>query len=112
MDPAIMEKQALSMMDVKDHIKKITSRDKELNYRANKTKEYIEVFCNSTKKAHTELIKELSELDIARLKDIHILKIADILPKTIDELKIVLQGYTVSLNNENLKKIVTVVKKY
>jgi DNA-directed RNA polymerase subunit F len=99
-------------MDVKDHIKKITARDKELNYRANKTKEYLDVFCNGTKKAYGELIKELSELDVARLKEIHILKIADIMPKTIDELKIVLQGYTVSLNNDNLKKIVSVVKKY
>ncbi len=110
--PNIIEKTPLSIMNVKDELTKIAQRDKELGYRTNKTQDYVDQFKTLTKKAYEGLVKDLSGLEVSRLKEIHILKIADILPVTVDELKTVLQGYTVSVNNDNLKKIVDTVKKH
>jgi len=51
----------------------------------------------------------LEDLKIPRLKDTHITKIIDILPTTLEDLKAVLQGYSLTVNNENLNKIVETV---
>jgi len=37
---------------------------------------------------------------------LHIIKIIDVMPKNVEELKAMLQSYTITVNNENLKKIV------
>ena len=58
------------------------------------------------------LEKELIKLDIPRLKDHHIKKLLDILPASIEELKVVFSGYTLTVNKENMQKIVNVIKKY
>ena len=49
----------------------------------------------------------ISKLAINRLKDEHICKVVDLLPKTPNELKLVLQGYGLSLTNEASNKIFT-----
>ena len=36
----------------------------------------------------------------------------NVAPKTIDELKVILQGYTITVNNENIKKIADTVNKF
>ena len=38
--------------------------------------------------------------------------IADIIPETVDDLKMILQGYTLTVTNDNLKKIVDVTSKF
>lgn len=100
----------MGICKLKEELEKIKKRDKELNFRAARTEEYLQHF--ATLKDSEELHKKIEVLDIPRLKEQHIVKIVDILPKTVDELKAVLQGYTITLNNENLKKIVEVIDKF
>ncbi len=109
-DAKILNEVPISMKELKDELVKIKKRDKELNFRANKTEEYLNQF--TTLKKEKELEEELTKLDIPRIKDQHIKKIVDVLPCSVEELKTLIQGYPISVNAENLKKIVDVVKKY
>ncbi len=106
----IISEKPISMGDLKKEIEKIKKRDKELNFRALRTEEYLQHF--TILKDLDDLSKKLESLKIPRLREQHIVKIIDILPKTVDELKVILQGYTITVNNENLKKIVDTVNKF
>ncbi len=106
----ILSERSISMAEVKEDLEKIKKRDKELNFRANKTEEYLNQFV--TIKKTEELIKKLGALNIPRVKDQHINKIVDTLPKTVKDLKVVLQNYTLTVNNENMKKIVDAINSF
>ena len=58
------------------------------------------------------IFEKVSKLEIPRLKEQHIHKIIDIMPATIKDLKFAMQGYTISLSNENMKKVVDVVSAF
>lgn len=107
--PEIIKEIPISIAQAKLEIEKIKKRDKELGFRTLRTEEYLNQFAN---KASVKLMESLKKLDIARLKDEHIVKIADLLPITIEDLKIVLQGYTVTVTKDNMKKIVDEVNKF
>jgi len=110
--PNIIEEAAVPMFEVKQEISKIKKRDEEMNFRVQKTDEYINTFTKLSLANYKELVKKLNELEIPRLSDAHICKIVDILPGTVEELKVVMQGYTLTINNDNMKKIVAAVKEY
>lgn len=112
MSGEILGETAMTMAEVQEHLKLIKKRDGELNFRANKTEENLNAIVEIKYIDAIKLKKELTELEIPRLKDVHMSKIVDILPKTVDELKMVLQGYTITVNNDNLKKILEVVQGY
>jgi len=48
----------------------------------------------------------LLKLNISRLKDVQVNKIIDLLPKTPNELKVILQGYNLTLTNDQIKSII------
>ncbi len=108
--PEIISEKPITLTELKQEIDKIKKRDKELNFRVGKTEEYLNHFITLSKEKEGGLIKKLEKLNVPRLRDIHITKIVDIMPKTVDELKIILQGYTITVNNDNLKKIVDALK--
>ena len=110
--PEIISEKPITLTELKQEIDKIKKRDKELNFRVGKTEEYLSHFLTLSKAKEEELIKKLEKLNVPRLRDIHTTKIVDILPKTVDELKIILQGYTITVNNDNLKKIVDALKDF
>lgn len=110
MDTQIISEKPVSMSELKNELEKIKKRDKELNFRAARTEEYLQHLV--TLKNPEGLFKSMEDLNVPRLKEQHIIKIMDILPKTIDELKAILQAYTITVSNENLKKIIDVVNKF
>ena len=61
---------------------------------------------------YREAIKELEKLNIPRLKERQMVKIIDILPTDIDSLRTLLIGENLIIKQEDLIKIVDVVKKY
>ena len=105
----IIDEKAISLYEVKAYLTKIKKRDGELNFRANKTEEYVDSVLQLTQKKAEELRKALDKLKIPRLKDGHISKIIDTLPSTNDDLKVVIQGFAVTINGENSKKIVAAI---
>ena len=106
----ILLETPINAYQLKEELGKIKKRDKELNFRAAKTEEHLEHI--QTAKNLEPLFDKISKLNIPRLKEQHIHKILDIMPKTTKDLKVVMQGYTISLNNDNMDKIVEIVNKF
>jgi len=107
--PIVLSESPIAMCELKEELEKIKARDSELNFRAAKTQEYLEQFVELPAKKLHELKKKIEDLNVLRLKSEHIAKIVDLLPTTVEELKVILQSYTVSVTNENLNKIVEAV---
>lgn len=107
--PKILSETPISIAEVKDELAKIKKRDGEaINFRVGKTEEYTQLF-SLDEKQEKELIKKIEEIGIARIKKEHIIKIVDLMPKNVEEVKIVLQGYTLTVSPENMKKIADVI---
>ena len=108
----IIEEVPIGLTELKAELIKIKKRDVELTPRSTKLEDYLNHVVQLSKKEYVELVEELNKLKIPRLKDIHIIKIVDILPETVDELKSILHGYALTVTSDNMKKIVNVTKKY
>lgn len=111
-NPQFIEQKPLSLAEVKEHLVKIEARDKELNFMANKTKEYLDNFTKLSLKQKEELAKKLAGLNLTRLKEEHINKIADFLPKDANELKVVLQAYPLSMPKKDQDAIAQAVAEF
>lgn|SRR3989338_9533640 len=109
-DTQVISETPINIYILRKELERIKKRDSELNFRANKTEDYINQLA-SIKNAD-ELFKKLMELNIPRLREQHMHKIIDIAPTTANELKVVLQGYTVSVGNESIKKIVDTINEF
>ena len=105
----IVDKKPLGLAELKEELIKIQKRDEELGFRSGKAQEYVNSFATLDSKAFNELKSKLEELSIPRLKDEHIVKICDLLPSSVEDLDVILQGYPITISKENKKKIVDVV---
>jgi len=108
----LIEEKPLTLGEIKKELEKVKKRDKELNFRANKVKEYLDIFTKLKIKDVDKLKKELQDINIPRLKDRHIIKTIDITPDTLDDLKILFTGESITLKQEDLVKILEVIQKY
>ena len=103
-DMQIVSETPMNMYQLKKELEKIKKRDSELNFSANKTEEYLQQVL--TLKNTDELFDKIMKLNIPKLKEQHVHKIIDIAPTTMNELKVILQSYTITVNNDAMKKIV------
>ena len=106
----ILGEQPLTMGELKKHLESIQKRDGELNYRATRTLEYLNHL--PLAKETEKILAKIVELNIPRLKELHVAKIVDLMPTTVDEVKMALSGYIVTVNQDNLKKILTVLDEF
>jgi DNA-directed RNA polymerase subunit F len=107
----ILEENPINIWELEEEIKKIKKRDKEVNYRVGKVEDFLN-FCQKTKpSSHKDLKKELLELNVPRLREQHINKLIDIMPTTSDEVKVVLDGYPITVAKTNFDAIAKVIKK-
>lgn len=109
-NPQFIEEKSLSLSDIKAALEKIEKRDGTLNYLSGKAKDYLDSFSGPSHSKKEELHKKLAGLQLARLKEEHINKIIDFLPKTVNELKIVLLAYPLSMPKKDQESIVAVVR--
>ena len=108
--PEIIEETPINIIEVQAELAKIKKRDGELTYRGQKTEEFLQQFAQLKQKDAQALYEKLTGLKVSRLRDLHINKIIDILPKSVEELKVVLQGYSITIKDDALKKIVAVIQ--
>lgn len=108
--PEINSETPVTMSEIKDELKKIKKRDESLNFRAEQTEDYLNQFATLKTKEAKDLFKTIEELGVPRLKPEHIIKIVDMMPTEVDEVKMILQGYTITVTKDNLKKIADAVK--
>ena len=67
-------------------------------------KEYLANF-TVKEKGIPALKKKIEELNISRLKERHIVKLIDVMPKDIDSLKMILSGESLTLKEEDYQKL-------
>jgi len=104
----VLEEVALSLADVKKSLKALQA-EAPLSFRAEKTHAYLESFEFYDAKEADALSKKIGALNIPRLKDRHIVKIIDIMPKDLDSLRLLLSTDTLTIKDEDLKKILDVI---
>lgn len=109
-DSKIIEEKPLTLVEVKEALKEIEKRDKELNFRSNKVKEYLDIFAQKDLKEIKDLINKIKDLNIPRLKETQIVKIVDIRPKDLDSLRTVLMSEDTPVRQEDLSRILEVLK--
>lgn len=108
----ILSSETTNSAALKAELQKIKERDGELNFRAQKTLEYLEQFCKLTDKKAVELMEKLLALNVPRLREMHYNKIIDIMPVHMNDVKVALQGYNITVTNENCKKIADTVTEF
>ncbi|HLD15858.1 MAG TPA: hypothetical protein VJB94_04750 [Candidatus Nanoarchaeia archaeon] len=106
----ILNENPITLTELREKLKEIKKRDKELTFRANKTLEYIEVFSNVKVEKAASLRKSILDLSIGRLKERHIVKVVDVMPKDIDSLKAIFTGENLTLKADDLVKIMDILK--
>lgn len=110
MDIEVVDQKPVALAEVEILLENLKSSTKELGFRAEKVRNYV-LENNTTKKADAdELYKKINELNIPRLRDKLIIKIVDIMPEDIDGLKAIFAGETISLKQDELNKILEVIK--
>ena len=112
MNPQVVEEVPLNIVEVKEMLRKIKDRDQELNFRAQKTAEYLEAINTIKPKQAKELKEKLEALEIPRVKEAQVQKIIDIMPKTVEGVKTVFSGLNISVTADNVKKVATLINEY
>ena len=106
----IINENPVTMAELKEKIEDIKKRDKELKPRTLKTHEYLERFVSIKGKDAVKIKEQLLKLQISRIKERHIAKIIDIMPKDIETLKLIFVGENVTLKQDDLEKILEALK--
>ncbi len=112
MKPEVINEEPLCMSEARKALKGIKKRDEELSFRAAKTDEYLGQMTILGERAAAELRQKLLDLDIPRFKEEHIAKIVDLLPYTKEDVKLILSGYTLTIKDANVKKILDTIEEY
>ena len=108
----ILSQTPIDVAELNAEMKRIKERDKELGFRAQKTLDYLESMNVLDAKKGKELFDKLMKLEIPRLRDMHFHKIVDSMPSNQKDVKIILQGYNVTVSAEACKKIADAVAEY
>ena len=100
----------VSLSEVNSILKKIEKERREMLYEQKIALEHAHKFAKMPVKKTTDLVKELSKLEF--LQEIHVYKIADILPTTEDDIKTIFAKERMTLGENEIKNILEIVKKY
>lgn len=110
MEIEVKKQEPLHLSEVEKELRKINKKDRipvqERGY------DFIRKFEKLGTKKANKLTKEIKGLEVPRVTDFHIYQIANIMPKTLGELRTVFAGTKTTVTPENLQKILKVVKKY
>ncbi|MFT7615294.1 MAG: DNA-directed RNA polymerase subunit F [Candidatus Woesearchaeota archaeon] len=104
-NPIILSETSLNVVEVKKEIASIKKRDEELGLRSQRCEEYINQFAKLTQKAASEIKEKITSMEVPRMKEEYVNKLIDIMPVNEEDIKVVLSGYGVTVNKDNLKKI-------
>lgn len=109
-DITILEQEPITLGELKKKIEEHKKAVEEPNFRVAKLEEYLNDFTPKKDKEIQELKKKIGEIGIQRLKERQMAKIIDLEPSTVDDLKAVLVGENITLKQEDMDKIVEVMK--
>ena len=112
MEPNIISQIPVTLTELKAELAKMKEKDKESSIRVTRMEDYLNAFVELNPEQGKELQEAITKLAINRLKEEHICKIVDLLPKNANELKIIMQAYAVSLTNDAAGKIVDAINEF
>lgn len=112
----IKKTEVLTLAEAKELVEKQEKKMKEQKEESQENIEsaisYLKKFSKLNAAKSKQLKEELKKLDIMQLKDKNIAKIADLLPVEAEDLHKILVGESVSLDKNEVDKILDMVKKY
>jgi len=85
-------------------------KEKELSYEQKNALEHLRKFAKISEKDANEMSQELEKIE--RLRDKHIVSIINHLPQDLEDLRVLFANETVSISDEDRKKIISIVKKF
>ena len=100
----------VSLAEAKNILKKASKERKELIYEQKIALEHAQKFATLSVKDTQDLIKELQTLK--HIEEAHAYKIADLLPKTADDVKAIFAKERYTPNESDIKNILEIVGKY
>ncbi len=106
----VINEVPLTMAELKEKLEDIKKRDKELTEKAIKTYNYLTRFSELKEKEALKLKEEIIKLNISRLKEKHIIKIIDVMPKDVESLKLTFATDNITIKQEDLQKILDIIK--
>ncbi len=106
----VLNKYPLALSQMHDALKNLEKRDGELNFRAKRVRDYLDAVKPLSIKECDALSKKIIALDIPRLKPQHVAKIVDLQPKDMDSLKVLFSAENITVKQEDLDKILQVMK--
>ena len=104
------EARFVSLSEVKNILKNVSKERKELLYEQRIALEHAQKFAKLPVSKTDSLVKELKKLEF--LDEIHAYKLADILPTNEDEIKSIFAKERITLGENDIKKILELVRKY
>ena len=110
----IKNSEPLSLAETKELITEQEETIKEIgeeNERLDLVISYMKKFSKLSIEKSNKMKEELKALDLMQLKKRHIIKIIDLLPADAEDLHKILMGDSVSLDREEIDKILDIVKK-
>lgn len=108
----ILSQTPTTASEVREALSQIKDRDKELGFRAQKTIDYLDSLKPLDTQKAKQLFDKLVKLEVPRLRDLHFYKIIDLMPTSAKDVKTILQGYNVTVTQENCKKIADTVAEF
>ena len=100
----------ISLSEVKNILKKVSKEREEMLYEQRIALEHAQMFAKLPIKKTNDMIKELIELEF--LGEANSYKIADLLPKSKDDLKTIFAKERITLGDNEVKAILDIVNKY
>ena len=104
----VIEESPITLVELKDNLTKLEKEGK-LSFRGDKTKAYLDSFIEYKQKEIKEIGQKIEALEIPRLKSRHVTKVLDVMPTDLDSLRLLFSNETITIKEEDLKKILDVI---
>lgn len=101
----------VSLAEVKDILKKTQERRGELSYEQKIALRHAEAFVRLSVDETRKMVEELLQ-NVDKIEERHAYKIADLLPTHEEDVKLIFAKERVTLEEEDIKKILEIVGKY
>lgn len=101
----IKDKKSITLAEARELLK--NSEGEKVKATADFIKKFMKLSANDAVK----LKQELMALDIVKLKEEDIVKIIDFMPEDAEDLRKIFSGYDISLEQDEITKILEILKK-
>jgi len=108
-EKSVISNRSATLAEVAEVLEK-RKGEGELGFEQQTTLAYAQKYAKLSKKKAAELIEELQKTD--KIKPAVAVKIADILPKNSDQLRLIFANERYSLTSAEIEEVLKIVKKY